>query len=127
MEISNSLHANLHKDRKGSFEVDEKDVYKRQHRPFTYFYGEYQRSTAYNHQSIEYITTHPVSYTHLDVYPRQEQSSQSGSCNQRVPVSSQEFTNHVVSIFREERNKVHRHVKHQKQDKGDTLSLIHIF
>ena len=24
MEISNSLHANLHKDRKGSFEVDEK-------------------------------------------------------------------------------------------------------
>ena len=27
MEISNSLHANLHKDRKGSFEVDEKRIY----------------------------------------------------------------------------------------------------
>ena len=33
---------------------------------------------------------------------------------------AQELTNQVVTLSRDDRNKVHRHVKRQKQDKGDT-------
>ena len=56
-----------------------------------------------------------------------KQGSQSDSSYQRIPVGTEELTNHVVRLAREKCNKVHRHVKCQKQDKGDTCDTHHHF